>query len=88
MGEWLGLTDLNAADALVLILALPYLFIVTGRLVPRRQYDTIVELYNRSELARERALMALARVADVVEAGTEVVDAALSPPPDREERAP
>lgn len=80
MGDFLGLTGLEARDLLSLVLALPYLFIVTGRLVPYRQVRDWKDLYHQSEAARERALLALGRTADAIDASNQVVSAALSPP--------
>lgn len=84
MGDLLGLTHIDAGDMLVLVLGLPYLFILTGRLVPYRQHKIILDLLAQSEAARERALLALGRVGDALDAGTKIVDAALSPPEERD----
>lgn len=77
--EWfVGLpTELQAM--LVLMLGAPYLAMVIGRLVPYRQVKDWKELYFASEASRERALAALERGADALEATNTLVQATLAP---------
>lgn len=79
MGELLGLTDLQPVDAIVLVLALPYLLLALGKLVPYRQVKDWRELYTASEASRERALDAMERGADAIEATRALVEATLTP---------
>jgi hypothetical protein len=79
MGELLGLNDLEPRDAIVLVLALPYLLLALGRLVPYRQVKDWRDLYFGSEASRERALSAMERGADAIEATRTLVEATLIP---------
>lgn len=64
---------------LVLVLGLPYILLATGRLVPRQSVKDWKDLYFASEATRERALEAMERGADAIEATNKVVHAALGP---------
>lgn len=79
MEWWTGL-PLEAQGMLVLVLGLPYILLATGRLVPYRQVKDWKDLYFASEATRERALEAMERGADAIEATNKVVTAALGPP--------
>lgn len=79
IGDWLGLGKLEPAHLLLLILGLPYVFIALGRLVPYRQVKDWKDLYFASEAARARAVDAMERGADAIEATNRVVQAALAP---------
>jgi hypothetical protein len=79
MGELIGLNNLQPADLLVLVLAVPYLFLALGRLVPYRQVKDWRDLYFASEASRERALTAMERGADALEATNELVQKTLAP---------
>lgn len=79
MEWWTGL-PLEAQGMLVLVLGLPYVLIATGRLVPYRSVKDWKDLYFASEATRERALEAMERGADAIEATNKVVTAALGPP--------
>lgn len=63
----------------VVIWGAPYIALVTGRLVPYRQVKDWKDLYAQSEATRERALDAMERGADAIEATNKVVQAALGP---------
>lgn len=79
MGDLLGLQNLRPADLLVLVLAVPYLFMALGRLVPYRQVKDWRDLYFASEASRERALTAMERGADALDATRRLVEATLAP---------
>jgi hypothetical protein len=79
MGELIGLNNLEPRDAIVLVLALPYLLMALGRLVPYRQVKDWREIYLQSEATRERALAAMERGADAIEATRQLVEATLIP---------
>ena len=70
-------TELQAM--LVLMLGAPYIAIVLGRLVPYRQVKDWKELYFTSQGTTDRALAAMERGADAIEATNTLVRAALTP---------
>jgi hypothetical protein len=79
MDGFLGLPTTWQA-MVVLIAGAPYIAIVAGRLVPYRQVKDWKDLYFGSEATRERALVAMERGADAIEATNKVVQTALAPP--------
>jgi hypothetical protein len=79
VGELLGLQNMDPGDLLALVLGLPYVFIALGRLVPYRQVKDWRDLYFASEASRERALTAMERGADALEATNTLVQATLAP---------
>lgn len=52
MWEWMGLTGMGPREAVVLVLALPYLMMATGRLQPRKNVEDWKDAYFKSEGAR------------------------------------
>jgi hypothetical protein len=64
---------------LVLVGGAPYLALVIGRLVPYRQVKDWKELYFASQGTTDRALAAMERGADAIEATNALVRAALAP---------
>ena len=78
MGDLLGLPH-EPRDLLALVLALPYLALALGRLVPYRQVKEWRDLYFASEASRERALAAMERGADAIEATNQLVQSTLTP---------
>lgn len=84
MGDLLGLQNLDSdAAAFRLVLALPYVLLAIGRLVPYRQVKDWRDLYHASEASRERALAAMERGADAIEATNTLVQSTLAPLKDR-----
>lgn len=74
--EWLGVQDLTAKDY---FLALPWLFIILGRLVPHSRVREVWDLYYKSEASRERGVAAMERGADAIEATNRLVKSTLAP---------
>jgi hypothetical protein len=79
MGDLLGLQGFTRDDWITLILCLPWPFILLGKLVPYKLVQMWIDLYNGSEAARERALTAMERGADALEATNTLVQATLTP---------
>ena len=76
MVEWLGIQDLTAKDY---FLALPWLFIILGRLRPASHVTEWQTLYKDSETARVRAIDAMEDGVEAVKAVKDTIEAALEP---------
>lgn len=77
--DFLGELPTEWQPMLVLVLGAPYIALVVGRLVPYRQVKDWKDLYFQSEASRTRALEAMERGADAIEATNALVRAALAP---------
>ena len=83
MEQWFLGLPLGAQAMVVLVAGAPYIAVVTGKLVPYRQVKDWKDLYFASEEGRIRALEAMERSADAIEATNGLVQAALQPVKER-----
>lgn len=70
-----GLGGLTRDDFLTLILCLPWVLIMLGRLVPSKRLDEVWSLYREGEATRRESVKALNRAVDAVEDVADVVKA-------------
>jgi hypothetical protein len=79
---WLGLPA-TAQGAIIAFVLLPYIGLVTGRIVPRwiaeRMAETWKELYTGSETVRVRGVEAMERGADAMEDTAALVKSVMEP---------
>jgi hypothetical protein len=78
-----GLSNMTPLGAIVLVLAVPYLLMAMGRLVPRQHVKDWKDAYFRSEAARDVERETTSKLLGYAEAADYLLRSALPPPSPR-----
>lgn len=79
MGDLASLVGLTTEQMITVVLALPYLAIVAGRLQPRKNVEDWRDAYNRSEANRALESEANRQVLDYLEAADSILRSVVAP---------
>jgi hypothetical protein len=86
MEQWFLGLPLGVQGMVVLIGGLPYIALVTGRLVPRQQVQDWRDMYRESEATRREAVEAIKSGAVAMESTRQLVEAVIVPLAERVRR--